>query len=97
MIAIGNYRLNKPSRLVRAALVVLVAVGFSISSITGSVAGSGGPVQLQYVTVQQGDSLWELAALHAPKSDPRDWIAEVILLNALESADLTPGQQIALP
>ncbi len=50
-----------------------------------------------YVTVQYGDSLWSLANVYAPNSDPRDWIAEVVLLNALSSVDLTPGQQIALP
>lgn len=97
MIAIGNYKLNNPGRFARALLVLAVALGFSLSSITGSVAGNSGPVTLEYVTVQQGDSLWDLAASHAPAADPRDWIAEVVMLNALESIDLTPGQQIALP
>jgi hypothetical protein len=97
MFAIGNYRLQNPGRLARAAVVVAVAIGFSLSSISGSVAGDAGPVQLEYVTIQQGDSLWDLASLHAPESDPRDWIAEVVMLNALESIDLEPGQQIALP
>jgi hypothetical protein len=97
MFAFGNYRLQNPGRLARAAVVVAVAIGFSLSSISGSVAGDAGPAQLEYVTIQQGDSLWELASLHAPESDPRDWIAEVVMLNALESIDLEPGQQIALP
>jgi LysM repeat protein len=97
MSAIGIYRLQSPRRLVRALLVVAVAVGFTFSSISGSVAGNSGPVQLDYVTVQQGDSLWDLASRHASGQDPRDWIAEVVMLNALSSIDLTPGQQIALP
>jgi LysM repeat protein len=97
MNAIGNYRLQSPRRLVRAVLIFAVAVGFTFSSISGSVAGNSGPVQLDYVTVQQGDSLWNLAAVYAVGQDPRDWIAEVVMLNALTSVDLTPGQQIALP
>lgn len=97
MFAFGNYRLQNPARFIRAAVVVAVAIGFSLSSISGSVAGDAGPVELDYVTIQQGDSLWELAAHHAPGTDPRDWIAEVVMLNALESIDLEPGQQIALP
>jgi hypothetical protein len=32
-----------------------------------------------------------------PNRDARDWVAEVIDLNALGSADLYPGQQLALP
>ena len=66
-------------------------------SISGSFAGSQEPGELLYVTVQSGDSLWSLADSYAPNEDPRDWIAEVVLLNALETAELTPGQQIALP
>ena len=97
MFAIGNYRLQNPGRFARASIVVAVAIGFSLSSISGSVAGDAGPVELEYVTIQQGDSLWDLAAEHAPSSDPRDWIAEVVMLNALETVDLEPGQQIALP
>lgn len=97
MIAIGNYKLQNPGRLARAAMIVAVGIGFSISSISGSVAGDGGPVELDYITVQQGDSLWQLANEYAPRSDPRDWIAEVVIINALQSIDLTPGQQIALP
>jgi LysM repeat protein len=97
MISVGNYKLQNPARLARIAVVVAVALGFSLSSISGSVAGNAEPVQLDYVTIQQGDSLWDLAAEFAPTSDPRDWIAEVVMLNALTTIDLTPGQQIALP
>jgi hypothetical protein len=97
MLALGNYKLQNPGRLARAAIILAVAIGFSISSISGSVAGDAGPVELEYITVQQGESLWELAGEYAPNADPRDWIAEVVMINALETIDLTPGQQIALP
>lgn len=92
-----SYRLTNPAKFVRALAVLAVAIGISLTSISGSMAGNQGPTELTYITVQQGDSLWELAALYAPQSDPRDWIAEVVILNALETVDLTPGQQIALP
>lgn len=97
MIAIGNYKLHNPGRLARAAMILAVGIGFSIFSISGSVAGDAGPVELEYITVQQGESLWQLAGEYAPQSDPRDWIAEVVVINALQTIDLTPGQQIALP
>lgn len=92
-----TYRLTNPAKLVRASVILAVALGFTFSSISGSVAGDQPSSELTYVTVQQGESLWEMAAKHAPSADPRDWIAEVVMLNALESVDLTPGQQIALP
>jgi len=97
MFAIGNYKLQNPGRLARAAMILAIGIGFSISSISGSVAGDATPVELEYITVQQGESLWELAGQYAPNADPRDWIAEVVMINALQSIDLIPGQQIALP
>jgi len=41
--------------------------------------------------------LWALAAEIAPNQDRREWIAKVVDLNALTSAELKPGQRIALP
>jgi hypothetical protein len=96
MQALGNYRLTNPRRLIRGVAALALALGLSFAGISGSVATSDAPVELQYLTVAQGDTLWSLADDHAT-GDPRDWIAEVVLLNGLSSSALTPGQQIALP
>lgn len=96
MQVLGGYRLTNPRRLIRGLAVLALAMGLSIAGISGSVATSDAPVELQYLTVGQGDTLWSLADDHAT-GDPRDWIAEVVLLNSLASSELTPGQQIALP
>lgn len=93
-----RYQLTNPRRLFRAMAALALAVSFVFAGISGSQAGSeisGG--SLEYITVQPGDSLWGLAEIYAGSTDPRDWIAEVVLLNSLSSAELTPGQQIALP
>jgi len=97
MSAVTSYRLTNPRRLFRGIAILALAASFTMASISGSFAGSQEPSELEYVTVQSGDSLWSLADAYAPNQDPRDWIAEVVLLNALSSVDLTPGQQIALP
>jgi hypothetical protein len=96
MQVLGQYRLTKPRRLIRAVAVLAVAIWLSIPGISGSVANLDGPAELQYLTVSSGDSLWSLAQEHAA-GDPRDWIAQVVTLNALYSSELTPGQRIALP
>jgi LysM repeat protein len=96
MQVLGQYRLTNPRRLIRAVTVLAVAIWLSILGISGSVANSDGPAGLQYLTVSSGDSLWSLAQEHAA-GDPRDWIAQVVTLNALDSSELTPGQRIALP
>ena len=97
MSAVTSYRLTNPRRLFRGLAILALAASFTMASISGSFAGSQEAGELEFVTVQSGDSLWSLADVYAPNEDPRDWIAEVVLLNSLESADLTPGQQIALP
>jgi hypothetical protein len=97
MLALGNYRLTNPRRLVRAVVILALSFVISILGITGSFAGSDLGATLEVVTVQSGDSLWELADKYAPSQDPRDWIARVVIVNALETVELTPGQQIALP
>ena len=97
MSAVTSYRLTSPRRLFRGLAILALAASFTMASISGSFAGSQEAGELEFVTVQSGDSLWSLADVYAPNEDPRDWIAEVVLLNSLETADLTPGQQIALP
>jgi LysM repeat protein len=62
---------------------------------TASLQGSSEP--FQYVTVEAGQSLWQLADQLAPNADPRDVIAQLIQLNRLESADVFAGQELAIP
>jgi hypothetical protein len=50
-----------------------------------------------HVTVESGQSLWDIAAEVAPGVDPREFAADVASLNQLESAELQPGQQLAIP
>lgn len=97
MSVLGTYRLTNPRRLVRAVVILALSFVISILGITGSFAGSDPGATLEFATVQSGDSLWGLANKYAPSQDPRDWIASVVMINALETVELTPGQQIALP
>jgi tellurium resistance protein TerD len=51
----------------------------------------------EYVTIQPGQSLWQLAVSLAPASDPRDVIAEIVSLNQLSTDSVQAGQRLALP
>lgn len=65
--------------------------GGAIATLEGSEAG------FEYVMIQPGESLWQLAEQLAPQADPRDVIAEVMQLNQLDSADVFAGQELAIP
>jgi LysM domain len=80
--------------LVAGALVV--AMNGGVAAATGEI-GQSAAVQFDYVTVQSGQSLWELAESLAPTADPRDVIADIVSLNQLQSEAVQPGQRLALP
>ena len=77
----------------------LAVVGFALFGfISGQVANATDTKAEQvHYSVHAGDTLWKIAAELAPNQDPRDWIAQVVSLNALTQAEVQPGQQIALP
>jgi hypothetical protein len=51
----------------------------------------------ELVTLQAGQSLWQLAEEIAPSADPRDVISDILAANELESGSVQAGQRIALP
>lgn len=104
-MAIANYQGMSARRRVRLSrtmfafsmLLLLIAglLGSQAAVATGESIRVGDA--FHYVSVLPGDSLWQLAELHAPNRDPQDWIADVILLNNLSSAQLTIGDRLAIP
>lgn len=79
-------------------IVLVVAVSFFTFGATGANASlDSAPNDFTYVSVQPGQTLWQLATDLDPQSDPRDVIAEIVLLNALPSSDVEAGQRIAIP
>ncbi|TFC16224.1 LysM peptidoglycan-binding domain-containing protein [Cryobacterium algoritolerans] len=89
-----------------AAVALALALNGGIAAAEGAnnVATNSGAVTVadvatvfDYVTIQSGQSLWQLAETIAPTSDPRDVIAEIVSLNQLPSENVQPGQRLALP
>ena len=88
----------------RAVLTLLIAIPLAISAAVagvgavGAAAGShSGTATFQYVTVEPGESLWQVAEGVAPKADPREVIADILSLNNLSSGDVQAGQRLAIP
>jgi LysM repeat protein len=98
-------RLTPRGRAVFTALAAapLVALALFIGLGGGdAVAGQNAPldasaVTFEYVSIAPGQSLWQLAEQVAPQADPREVVADILALNQLQSADVQPGQELAIP
>lgn len=81
---------------VALALVLLLAVGVAAWA-DGPVSAAEPPTFVTH-TVRTGDTLWDLASVHAPQgSDLRDFVLDLKWVNDLESSALRPGQVLLIP
>ncbi len=97
-----HLRLTKRGRAVFTTLAALpLVIGAFIFAINGGSATAtieDAPAQsYEYVTIVTGQSLWEVAGDVAPSADPRDVVTEILSFNGMSSAELFPGQRLALP
>lgn len=82
------------------ALPVVVALGLAIVGGGAALAsGEGGAPSGSFaeITVMSGETLWSIAEDVAPQADPRDVVAEISRLNALDGGVVAAGQRIAIP
>ncbi|MBF4607262.1 LysM peptidoglycan-binding domain-containing protein [Curtobacterium sp. VKM Ac-1393] len=97
-------RLTRRGRIVfttLAALPLLIVVAFAVlnggQASAGDAAAGGARTHFDTVTIQPGETLWQLAETTAPNADPRDFVQDVISLNALDGSGLQAGEQISIP
>ncbi len=94
-------RLTRRGRLVFTALaatpLVLAAVLFGTQSGGAVASEAAGAAEFETVTIAHGESLWSVAERLVPNADPRDVVLDILTLNGLSSAQVQPGQVLALP
>ncbi len=98
---VPRLRLTRRGRVVFGTLaaipLVIAALVFGLGA-PGAVASlDAAPDSLTWVTVDGGQSLWDLAAEIAPAEDPREFAAQVVSFNQLASSEIQPGQELAIP
>ena len=93
-------RITKRGRRVLTAAVALpLVIGALVAALNSGGAAAvaeGASNDFTYVTIAQGESLWQLAQEIAPNADPRDVVAEIVSLNQLHG-EVQAGQKIAIP
>ncbi len=96
-------RLTPRGRLV--VLAFFLALAFTLVSVSSALhaasqAGTGpASSATRYVTVEKGQTLWEIALRVAPRDDPRDTVDRIRALNGLgtSTAAVLPGQRLVVP
>ena len=84
----------------KSALVVLMAslaIGLGVPKLLAVEAGAGSPREPAVYVVQEGDTLWKIAAAEGQGGDPRKYVYEVKVLNRLSTSEIFPGQKLTLP
>ncbi|TWX34157.1 LysM peptidoglycan-binding domain-containing protein [Frigoribacterium sp. ACAM 257] len=94
-------RITRRGRRVVGAAVALGAAGIVATGLLlgpGAVASDrAADVSFAQVTVEGGESLWQVASEIAPTKDPRDVVSDLVRLNNLPSAEVAAGQTLAVP
>ncbi len=80
-----------------ATPLVVAAFLFALNGGGATASLEGSNVAFEYVTVESGQTLWQLAEQIAPQSDPRDVIAQLVQFNQLTGTDVYAGQELAIP
>jgi hypothetical protein len=95
----SRLRMTKRGRAVLLALVaipvVLCVLALGINA--GGATATSSSTPLAKITVVGGQTLWSVAKQIAPNADPRDVIADVMSVNRMSTADIYPGERLAIP
>lgn len=94
-----NTATSRVKGLTRLAVIIgliIAAVSF-FSNQSAQASNELAKSSFKYITVHNGETLWQIAERVAPNQDPRDTVEAIVTLNNLTQSTLQPGQRIALP
>jgi predicted Zn-dependent protease len=80
-----------------AGVTVVLAAAVALGPSVIATDGVGDPVPVRTVTVQPGQSLWDIAAASGTSPDVRDAMYDIRQLNHLQTAELQVGQTLYVP
>ena len=80
-----------------ATPLVIAAFLFALNGGGATASLEGSNVPFEYVTVEPGQTMWQLAEQVAPRSDPREVIVQLVQFNQLSGVDVYAGQELAVP
>lgn len=93
-----RYRLKSRSRFTVFVIVAMLTVMTSANGILGMYdAASLTKVEYKTVSIETGDTLWEIAAEHMPETEIRRAVHKLCMVNEIDAGQIHPGQTIKVP
>lgn len=95
----GAVRLTRRGRLVvlLAALTFVLMLGIALGGVSTASEEAGESRPTEVVVVDDGDTLWAIAAEIAEDGEVRSVMKDIERLNALDSPALMVGQKLRIP
>jgi predicted Zn-dependent protease len=94
----SSVRLTRRGRAMLVLLVAAVAfLAFSIGRVASQAGTEPTGSATRAVTVQPGQTLWQLAVQVAPQDDPRATVDRIRELNDMRTEVLQAGQRLVVP
>jgi Tfp pilus assembly protein FimV len=96
-------QLTRRGRLLLSALTLVLFVAGAVLASGGGLASAGtepsspSASTAERVTVRPGETLWAIAQREVPGVDPRETIARILDLNALQSSTVRAGSVLLIP
>lgn len=98
MIILNRYRVTNINKFKRFMFLTILLISMiSFTSILTFNAYSKDIPQFDYVSVQQGDTLWSIASDYAGDKDIREVIYQISKLNNIHNNPIHPGDIIKIP
>lgn len=100
MIILNKYRVTDIQKFKRFMFISILFISILVfASMTTLNAYSKDIPQYNYITVENGDTLWSIASDYAEKdnTDIRELIYEISFENSIYNASIHPGDVIKIP
>ncbi|MEA4847367.1 MAG: LysM peptidoglycan-binding domain-containing protein [Clostridiaceae bacterium] len=91
-----RYIIKSKARFTASISIMMIFAMFSIFTLAVSArANQDIPMIPEYV--EEGDTLWSMSQKHVGNMDIREYISRVMEINALQSANIKPGELLHFP
>lgn len=98
MIILNKYKVTNIGKFKRFMFISILLISILIFSLISTFyAYSKDITRYDYISVQEGDTLWDIAANYSDKDDIREVVYTISKVNNISKSTIYPGDIIKIP